>query len=515
MAHAWLLSLTVLASCVEPQVLDKSVAVSIDAAFVQVSWDLMPFFEAIRSTHFFLEKMIKNSTRTYTDGSFHRARSELSIVRSEVERLIGVDPVEAIFKPSLDPGKATDRTKRASPLSFVSDVADLALGFTGHTRFNNYKNLVETKFKLFSVQHEALKSLTEFGLNQLQNQLLSISDSLNIVKLKVSQIEWALTLNIRLEAALAAINRGLLRLISTKHRADQSYISRYVLDPRTLGLFLLQLNDATRNLHPIYTSTEASQYYRVKCASSTFNGTHFVTIIRVPLISHISTFKVVLEQNEGVVNYLTLRNNVGLTYMHFTEYITCLGANLPNPFTSWCSLRACILKKPDNLCVSINETTYYIMLNQLSHGAVKIHCPTQTFEVSVRNASIITLPLQCSVNDDTLMIQQAVTRIESVFSPDIRTYDNLLDVNSFVAPRFVPYNALQWNAHDQTTSDVTKVTAPRSTLATVSTTMAIASIVCVIALTALFYLKLKPILQKVKTVALAPNRLDELVASLS
>ena len=401
----------------------KDIALTADAAYILGSWDLQPLFESIKALDNYIE--IGLSATTYDDVHHFnynvqiakRAKRDLVQAIGELHRALGSD-----FELQTNSSKSNRRTNRASVLSWVSDVFDYTFGFVGHSKFETYKQNIISNFQILSLKNEHLQMIVsthKSAMQEVQFQLNDMTKTLNTVVTKVNMIFGTLTWSIRIEAGLAAINRACMMLTASKHRADGSYISRFVINEQILGLYLLQLSDTSKYLHPIFGSSEVSSYYKARCSVSSFNGSHFVTLVRIPLVSRASMFKVV--ESPAMTGHVTLRNEIGSSFIHYTDYIACLGSVLPYPFPSWCNVRPCIAKSESIRCLAKNSTS--IIIKAKTPINLDITCPSNVFSVDIQNISIIDLPHHCEIDSTHLFIPKVQSSRLTEITPTIRSFD--------------------------------------------------------------------------------------------
>ena len=402
----------------------KDVALTADAAFILGSWDLVPLFESIKALDNFIN--VGLSAETYDDiehynynvGVAKRAKSDLAQAVTELERVLGAD-LDVFSNRTFQ----HSRSIRASPLSWVSDIFDYTFGFIGNSKWESYKQSVTSRFQILSLKNEHLQMVVSShmsAMHEVQLQLNDMTKNLKNVVTKVNLMFGTLTWSIRLEAGIAAINRACMMLIESKHRADGSYLSRYIISEELLGIHLLQLSDTSKYLHPIFGSAEVANYYKARCSVSSFNGSHFVTLVRIPLVSRTSMFQVV--ESPSMMGHLTLRNELGNSFIHYSDYISCLGSVLPFPYPTWCNVRPCISKSETIRCLAKNSTS--IIVKTTKSFSLDISCPTNDFSVQVLNISVIHLPHHCLIDSTQLHIPKIQSSLLREIAPTIRSFDN-------------------------------------------------------------------------------------------
>jgi len=330
------------------------------------------------------------------------------------------------------------RIKRdlTNPFYAVGDLADWAFGLVSHQHFQEFKDNVENKINYLQNQqadtHEAIISNAKAVKDSVEtlkkfesflNLLIKTNDDLIRSERFILKI---IRLKFELDTCLESLSNLAMMISEALDHSDQGYASRFLFSPKYLRKYLLMLNDLHQNMSPLYTSNDATRYYKLPLALSTFNKSHLHSIIKIPLVDSDSVFD---EDEENYHDgFVILRNFQYQVFLTFPQFSSCVGS--PSSDDTVCFYRPCLVK--NNLgeifkCFSLNETNFLISRSDFSIQTLCNNQDTRTLEVPhTNNFALLSIPTHCQVNSKYFVIKS----IQSfpTFEKDITTVNKIYKI---------------------------------------------------------------------------------------
>lgn len=417
----------------------KIVYVTPDIAWIEGSLDLKPFIQTIL--------LVENATKLQNLSGFFQDQpsSKYATYKTLNDRITwSISSTKNLLsKLGISFTPTIDRNKREAPFSFVGDIFDLAFGLVSTSKFNNLKQKISQNFdniyKLnknlvseINSQNRALTATLTY-MNKTNNYLQNMTSQLDFLESKTNFLRHALSL----DGFISALDKFQIMIMSIIEDADRMFPSRYLITENDLKEKLNLIGSNARHLYPAFGVNQSSNYYKIQsCITTLSQGTKFLFLVKVPLISTHSKYHISIAQD--LVGYISLRNNFGFTAaLPVSQYLMCMGSYI-HPIPAICHLRICQVSDPEITCISSNLTSMVLHSNKEIN--LKIMCGHRNYAKTInQNITVLNLPLGCSVHGGPILVDK-VASIKS-FPEEPRIYD----YNHFFSDSYLTDHPMQEN----------------------------------------------------------------------
>ena len=103
---------------------------------------------------------------------------------------------------------------------------------------------------------------------------------------------------------------------------------------------LLDLNDKYPEISTLYTSKDVQRYFKLPLTLSSYNSSHILSIMRVPMIHPDSTFN--QDSEKFFDGFVVLSNLYYNMYLTFPQYANCIDDS--KHYETVCFLRPCLVR---------------------------------------------------------------------------------------------------------------------------------------------------------------------------
>ena len=319
---------------------------------------------------------------------------------------------------------AEGRVRRGlpGPLSSVGGLAGWAFGLVTHDTFQAYKTGVDDGLEELQKDGQQLHAAVEDNTQALKtslaalqkfegwvNQLLEANDALVSSERFVLKI---LRLRVELDTCLGSLEGLAAVLEEVLDRGDLGLASRYLFHPTHLSHQLLLLNDRHPGLSPLYTARDASNYLRLPLALTSFNSTHLLSILTIPMVDPDSVFHE--EEQDFHDGFVVLRNFKYSIFLTLGQYEEC--THDARTRTSLCSLRPCLVspnaREQGSRCFSLGPSTF-LLVPGVGSG-LRVECGATSLALAATDH--LSLPPHCRLASHSFTIKQVT--VSPLLEPD-------------------------------------------------------------------------------------------------
>jgi len=314
------------------------------------------------------------------------------------------------------PGRRKRNTK--NPLYEIGTMADWAFGLTSHERFLKMNDSIENTLGVLAKDgqeihknvranskaiSESVQTLQEFkqfleGVKANDDKILK-TDRLF---LKIVQIKF------ELDFFLNLLSKFAWKLTEILDQSDMGFPSRYLFSPNYLRSSLMQLNEKFTNLYPVIGSDKVDQYFSLPLSLSSFDGSSFHSILRIPLVDNSDTFSI-SDRNfhQGFIDLTSFKYRV---MMSFSQFKQCSRKNQNHK--TLCIFRPCLIKieYSNFFCFALNKTSFIISTEQNSSITTLCDKQVRTIQVQQSKSYIhLSAPSHCQVQSQQFIIRNIQT----------------------------------------------------------------------------------------------------------
>ena len=313
-----------------------------------------------------------------------------------------------------------------NPLYGVGNIADWVFGLTSHERFSKMNHSIEDSLamlgkngqEIYENVKQNVKVISESSqtLKEFERFLDSVKDNddklLKTDRLFLKMVE----IKFELDLCLNSLSLFALKVEEIFDQSDFGFPSRFIFSLNYLRSSVVHLNERFPNLSPVIGSDKVDKYFSLPLAFSSFDGTSFHSILKMPLVDDDAQFSISHQNfHEG---FITLKSFKYRVMMSFFQFNKCSRKNQNHE--TLCIFRPCLIKveSSDFFCFALNETSFII--SSVENISITTRCDKQVRTIQVpqsKSYSHLSVPSHCQAQSQHFLIRN----IETPSSPSKAT----------------------------------------------------------------------------------------------
>ena len=391
---------------------DQVVYITPEMGFIEGEYDISPLWDAMVGLQA-LSKEIK--AHCYL---LEVAAEEYQFESTKVSKWI-LQHVDSALMHTEDRLKSlgflkNSKSKR-SPFAFIGSIQSALFGTVTEEQFEDFKSHISSNFKLIHSDNRELRGLVSENREALRKTLNVLNTIEGQIIKELNDNSKLFTRFFQLGFALDAIERVVIILNAIKSSADHNYLSRYIFTPTILRNHILQLSDGLYGQSPVFNTRTLEYYYKIPISLSTVTGKSIRQIVSIPMISSSSKFHL-SHRPTCPTSHVCVENHEGLVTIPISDYLTC-EAVTSKSIPTICRMRACVTS--DRTVCRMANITSAVVSSEISFSA-KIDCDDgHSSEVVIRNITLVSLPIHCSLHSTHLNIRKIDSMKNSTSSHQI------------------------------------------------------------------------------------------------